>query len=135
VIRFALVLLLAAAAVGCDPSARQRVLSANAAVVVETQPAREDFYARAHAVCLASESFAVYRECMEPSRAMAIAVDTFDRSLRAAQAALDASNQAAFQAMIPDLIRVAAEVVRALEAAGVPVPDAVLQIAALAGGN
>ena len=122
------------AASGCSPSARQRILSANATVVVETQPERETFYERQHSLCIREIGMAEYTECMVPPRALATAVDTYDRLLRAAQAALDASNEAEFQNMIPDLVRAAVEVVRGLEAAGVPIPESVLQIAALAGG-
>jgi hypothetical protein len=130
-----LVLVALVLAAGCSPSARQRVLNANATTVVQTQDAREAFYEEEHALCLEGPDIESYRQCMLPSTVMARAVDTFDRTLRAAQAALSASNQDAFEAMIPDLIRVASEVVRALRAAGVPVPDAVLSIASLAGGS
>lgn len=131
-----LVLALLALLGGCSPSARQRVLSANATTVVQTQPAREAFYMAEHGRCLVRASDMIsYRLCMLPSAIMAHAVDAFDRVLRAAQAALTASNETEFEAMVPHLVRAAVEMVNALRAGGVPIPDAVLSIANLAGGG
>lgn len=127
----AAILALALLAGGCGASARQVTLSAQAEVLVSTQSGRERFYLTEHARCLEREDLGAYRRCMAPSRGLARSMDTYDRLLRAAQAALRASEQGVFEAMIPDLIRVASEVVRGLGAAGVPVPESVRQIAEL----
>lgn len=113
--------------------AGQAVLSAQAQVVQGTAPARIDLYERSHEECLETQNFTEYRECMAPSRHLARAVDSYAASLRAAQAALNASGEDAFRDMLPCLVAGAADLTDALVAANLPIPAEVAQIADMAG--
>lgn len=115
-------------AAGCGGAA-QHAISAQASVIVSTRAARFEFYENSHARCLdASASLADYDVCMAPSRHAARAVDSYRESLFAAQAAVNAGNGGPAIACAVDGAR---RLVAALEAANVPVPDEVTQIAAL----
>ena len=117
---------------GCGEG--QRVLSAQATVHVAHQQERFRFYQELDERC--GEEFDVreeYRECMAPARHIARSADSYRAGLLAAQAALDASDEDGFQAMLPDLIEAARRLAEALVAANVPVPQAVLDVLSLGG--
>lgn len=117
----------------CSCGAGQQVLSVQATTIMETQPARFSFYETEHARCMdESEEFEQYEQCMVPARHVARAVDSYASSLGAAQAALNASGEDAFEDMMPCLIVAAGALVEALADANVPVPDDVSNVAGMA---
>ncbi len=112
---------------GCGGNAAQVAISGQASVIVSTRPARFDGYAAEHDRCLAaSGDVEGYRVCMSPARRVAQAVDAYRELLFAAQAAVDAGNGGP---AIGCAIEGARRVLRAMDAADLPIPPEVQQIA------
>ncbi|MEQ9079120.1 MAG: hypothetical protein RLP09_35000 [Sandaracinaceae bacterium] len=114
----------------------QQALSAQATVHRAHREARTDYYDDLDAECgTQHETRDAYRECMRPARRIGQAADSYRHTLEAAQAVLDAAGRESFEAMVPDLVRVATELIDALVAGGVPVPALVRQVASLGGAS
>ncbi len=118
-------------AAGCGGP--QGALSGQAEVHVATQAARFTFYGAEDERCgeLHPDDREAYRRCMDPSRAVAAAADTYRELLEAAQDVLDAGNEDAFAAKLFEVISAARHLARALSAAGVDVPSEVSDLVAL----
>lgn len=125
------IVLSALAVHGCGHG--QKVLSTQASVVRAHQAERFDFYAAMDERCGDEypDSREGYRVCMSPSRHVARASDSYRESLEAAQHVLDSSGEDAFEDMLPHLVRAARDLVEALSAAGLPIPESVAEIARL----
>lgn len=114
----------------------QRVISAQATVIRAHQSERFAFYAQLDERCgEESETRDEYRVCMAPARHIARTADSYARSLRAAQALLDAGDEDGFEAMLPDLVRAAGQLAAALRVAGLPIPAAVSSVLEIGAGQ
>lgn len=109
----------------------QAILSAQADVLVRTQQVRHRYYDSLSETCLDSaETFEAWRECMAPAYGLARAADTYDGALRLAQVALRAGDDWSPS----DLQEAACALLRALDAAGLDLPDDVASVASAIGG-
>ena len=114
---------------GCGPGAAQTALSAQASIVVATQPARFDAYAILDERCGAEhETREAYRACMMPARHVARASDSYRETLEGAQAVLNADSGAD---PVPCVIEAAKRFLAAAQAAQVPVPADVYAFASM----
>jgi hypothetical protein len=108
---------------GCAET--QRYVTAQAEVHSATQDARADFYRELHAMCLEERpTLESYRECMAPGREIARLADVYRATLNAAQIAITAGTE-------PDMAAIfaaAADLMRALAASGVPVPESMANL-------
>lgn len=121
---------LAVALAGCGAGAVQTATSAQATVLVATQPARVAFYEAEAARCeTASPDFPAWERCMLPAEGVQRAADAYRDGLSAAQAAIRLGDGGP---AIACLAALAGNLVSASEAAGAPIPSEVREIAALA---
>lgn len=117
-------------AAGCGGA--QAAVSAQAAVVVATQPDRFAFYQEQDARCAASADRPAWDRCMAPAIEIQRAADAYRRALEAAQDLIRAgAPEESIARRIACLAAAAVAFVAALAAAGVPVPPEVRDVAAL----
>lgn len=125
------VLLSLALLTGCA-GGLQGALSTQADAIVAAQPARFEFYGLQHSACRSRDTYEQYTECMVPARAVAAAADAYRRSLEAAQAtysSVQAGLGGDLSSAVACAVSAAASLVSALEAAHVPIPPELGQIA------
>lgn len=101
--------------------------------LVTPQAARSQFHEREDARCRAAlppaeHPFEAWRECMDRSYRLDSAVATLDRTLRAAQAALDAGGADGVRPALPCVARAAREAAEAFREAGISVPQDVTRL-------
>lgn len=116
---------------GCTASLQQRILTAQAEVLVSTQDGRYEVYDVMHAGCVREPTLEQYERCMLPAEAMARSVDTYEASLYAAQRVLTATGSVPAN-RLACLALAAADVQRGLLTAGIDVPDEVREFAQMA---
>lgn len=116
---------------GCGANPAQVAISTQAEIVVATQPVRFEAYALADERCGADHpgDLGAYRLCMRPARYAARAMDTYREALHVAQAAVHAGNGGP---AIACAIEAATRALAALDAANLPLPSEILNLAALA---
>ncbi len=111
----------------------QGAISGQAEVHVATQAARFELYADEDGRCgsLHPGDREAYRRCMEPTRAIARAADTYRELLEVAQHLVDVGNEDGFTGALAEVIGAARHLARALAAAGVDVPSDVRDLIAM----
>ncbi|MEM6367767.1 MAG: hypothetical protein AAF851_05625 [Myxococcota bacterium] len=110
--------LLALGLAGCAGSQIQKGLNVGAMVLVEASASAADFYEARDSTCRERHPppDVTYWQCMEPVDLVRTSRSALDRSLRAAQAGLDAGGRDGFTAQAPCLLEAAEQLALASEA-------------------